>query len=166
VLVQAFVAELAIEALDERIGQSRQMRLMVRLSLYAALETQSGLVRGKTAERSTSDELVAFLEQIVNSQPATREIHIIADDLSAHKTTKVTDFLVAHPNVEIYTPTYASWLNQVELWFAKVKRDLLARGIFTSVAGLARKLRRFITKYNERAKPARWAYADPTRRIA
>lgn len=137
------------------------------LSLYAALETQSGLVLGKTAERHTSDEFVAFLEQIVRSQPAAREIHIIADNLSAHKTTKVTDFLAAHPNVHLhYTPTYASWLNQVELWFAKVKRDLLARGIFTSVADLARKLRRFITKYNERAKPVRWAYADPARRIA
>jgi transposase len=137
------------------------------LSLYAALETQSGLVLGKTAERHTSDEFVAFLEQIVSSQPTTREIHIIADNLSAHKTTKVTEFLAAHPNVQMhYTPTYASWLNQVELWFAKVKRDLLARGIFTSVADLARKLRRFITKYNERAKPVRWAYADPVRRIA
>lgn len=73
--------------------------------------------------------------------------------------------MTAHPNVQMhYTPTYASWLNQVELWFAKVKRD--PRGIFTSVADLARKLRRFITKYNERAKPVRWAYADPARRIA
>ena len=137
------------------------------LSLYAALETQSGLVLGKTAPRHTSDEFVAFLEQIVDSQPATRAVHIIADNLSAHKTTKVTAFLAAHPNVQLhYTPTYASWLNQVELWFAKVKRDLLSRGIFTSVTDLARKLRRFITKYNERAKPVRWAYADPTRRIA
>jgi transposase len=136
-------------------------------SLYAALETQSGLVVGKTAERHTSDEFVAFLDQIVRSQPATREIHIIADNLSAHKTTKVTDFLAAHRNVQMhYTPTYASWLNQVELWFAKVKRDLLARGIFTSVTDLARKLRRFITKDNERAKPVRWAYADPARHIA
>ena len=137
------------------------------LSLYAALETQSGLVLGKTAERHTSDEFVAFLEQIVHSQPASREIHIIADNLSAHKTAKVTAFLNAHPQVQMhYTPTYSSWLNQVELWFAKVKRDLLARGIFTSVADLARKLRRFITKYNDRAKPVRWAYADPARRIA
>lgn len=137
------------------------------LSLYAALETQSGLVLGKTAERHTSDEFVAFLEQIVHSQPASREIHIIADNLSAHKTAKVTAFLDAHPQVQMhYTPTYSSWLNQVELWFANVKRDLLARGIFTSVADLARKLRRFITKYNDRAKPVRWAYADPARRIA
>jgi transposase len=136
------------------------------LSLYAALETQTGAVLGKTAERHTSDEFVAFLDQIVSSQRPDREIHIIADNLSAHKTAKVVAFLEAHPNVQLhYTPTYASWLNQVELWFAKLKRDLLTRGIFTSVTDLARKLRRFITKYNERAKPVRWAYVDPSRRI-
>jgi transposase len=65
-----------------------------------------------------------------------------------------------------HKPTYSSWLNQVELWFAKLKRDLLARGVFTSVTDLARKLRRFITKYNERAKPVRWSYADPSHRIS
>jgi transposase len=136
------------------------------LSLYAALETQTGAVLGKTAVRHTSDEFVAFLEQIVSSQPRDREIHIIADNLSAHKTAKVLAFLAAHSNVQLhYTPTYASWLNQVELWFAKVKRDLLARGIFTSVNDLARKLRRFIAKYNERARPVRWAYTDTSRRI-
>jgi transposase len=137
------------------------------LSLYAALETQSGAVIGKTAVRHTSDEFVAFLDQVVSAQPRGREIHIIADNLSAHKTAQVMGFLAAHPDVHLhYTPTYASWLNQVELWFAKVKRDLLARGIFTSVTDLARKLRRFITKYNGRAKPVRWASADPSRRIA
>ena len=168
----------AIQALDRRDPMlplspgraERQGFEYVRhgtLSLYAALETQTGAVIGKTAVRHTSDEFVAFLEAIVTSQPRDREIHIIADHLSAHKTGKVLAFLAAHPNVHLhYTATYASWLNQVELWFAKVKRDLLARGIFTSVADLARKLRRFITKYNERAKPVRWSYADPSRRIA
>lgn len=137
------------------------------LSLYAALETQTGLVIGKPAARHSSDEFVDFLAQVVSSQSARREIHIIADNLSAHKTTLVTAFLEAHPNVTLhYTPTYSSWLNQVELWFAKLKRDLLTRGVFTSVEDLARKLRRFITKYNERAKPVRWSYADPSRRIA
>jgi len=136
------------------------------LSLYAALETQSGVALGKTAERHTSDEFVGFLDQIVKSQPRTGEIHIIGDNLSAHKTRQVTDSLAAHSNVHMhYTPTYASWLNQVELWCAKVKRDLLGRGIFTSVADLARKLRRFVTMYNERATPVGWAYADPARRI-
>ena len=55
---------------------------------------------------------------------------MIADNLSAHKTQKVTEFLVAHTNVHLhYTPTYSSWLNQVELWFGKIKRDVIARGV-------------------------------------
>lgn len=96
----------------------------------------------------------------------TREVHIIADNLSTHKTALVTAFLDAHPNVTLHhTPTYSSWLNQVELWFAQLKRDLLARGVFTSVADLARKLRRFVAKYNERAKPVRWSSANPGRRV-
>jgi transposase len=137
------------------------------LSLYAALDTRDGRVLGRTAARHTTEEFVGFLEDIVVSQPAGREIHIIADNLSAHKTAKVTDFLTAHPNVTMhYTPTYSSWLNQVELWFSKLKRDVLARGIFTSVTDLARKLRRYIDKYNRNAKPVRWSYADPSRRIA
>ena len=65
------------------------------------------------------------------------------DNLSAHKTKAVEQFLAEHPKVHFhFTPTYSSWLNQVELWFAKIQRDLLARGIFTSVADLARKIRK------------------------
>jgi transposase len=65
-----------------------------------------------------------------------------------------------------FTPTYSSWLNQVELWFAKIERDMIARGIFTSVADLRRKIITYIRHYNDQAKPFRWSYADPTRRIA
>lgn len=137
------------------------------VSLYAALETRDGSVLGRTAARHTSDEFVGFLGDIVTSQPADREIHIIADNLSAHKTAKVAAFLDAHPNVMMhYTPTYSSWLNQVELWFSKLKRDVLARGIFTSVTDLGRKLRRYIEKYNRTATPVRWSYSDASRRIA
>ena len=64
-----------------------------------------------------------------------------------------------------FTPTYSWWLNQVELWFSKVQPDVLSRGIFTSTADLARKLRRYIDAYSKRAKPFRWKYANPTRRI-
>ena len=85
------------------------------LSLYAALDTRSGEVLGKTAPRHTSAEFVDFLAQVVASQPRAREIHVIADNLSAHKTTLVDDFLAQHPQVRIhFTPTYSSWLNQVE----------------------------------------------------
>jgi transposase len=137
------------------------------LSLYAALNTQTGEVLGNAVPRHTSDEFVAFLTSVVDTQRRRREIHIIVDNLSAHKTQKVRTFLAAHPAVYLhYTPTYSSWLNQVELWFSKIERDVTARGIFTSVSDLRRKLMRYIKQYNKGAKPFRWSYADPTRRIA
>jgi len=137
------------------------------MSLYAALNTHTGEVVGSAVPRHTSDEFVAFLEAVVATQPRQHAIHIIVDNLSAHKTQKVRTFLVAHPTVRLhYTPTYSSWLNQIELWFSKIERDVIARGIFTSVTDLRRKLMRYITHYNKTAKPFRWSYADPTRRIA
>ena len=137
------------------------------LSLYAALNTQTGEVIGQTAPRHTSDDFLAFLTQVVDSQARRREIHIILDNLSTHKTQQVRTFLATHPRVHLhFTPTYSSWLNQVELWFAKIERDILARGIFTSVADLKRKIMKYLRHYNKAPKPVRWTYADPSRRIA
>lgn len=137
------------------------------LSLYAALNTKTGAVLGRAVPRHTSDDFVAFLQAVVDTQSRRREVHIIVDNLSAHKTQKVRTFLAAHPTVRLhYTPTYSSWLNQVELWFSKIERDVIARGIFTSVPDLRRKLMRYIKQYNTTAQPFRWSYADPTRRIA
>ncbi|HXM29814.1 MAG TPA: IS630 family transposase, partial [Chthoniobacterales bacterium] len=124
------------------------------LSLFAAFNLQSGEVLGKTSARHTSAEFVAFLEQIVASQTPAKEIHIIADNLSAHRTPKVWEFLERNRNVRIhYTPTYSSWLNQVEIWFSKIQRDVIARGIFASVKDLDRKLIRYIRNYNKRPNP-------------
>ncbi|HET6492145.1 MAG TPA: IS630 family transposase [Burkholderiales bacterium] len=136
------------------------------LSLYAAFNTRTGEVLGKTATHHTSAEFVAFLTDLVAQQPAGQDIHVIADNLSAHKTRLVDAFLSEHPNVHLhFTPTYSSWLNQVELWFGKIERDVIARGVFTSVANLKRKLMRYIRQYNKQAKPLKWKYYDPTRRI-
>ena len=136
------------------------------LSLYAAFNTKTGEVLGKTAARHTSAEFVAFLTDIVVNQPVTQEIHVIADNLSAHKTKQVTEFLARHPTVHLhFTPTYASRLNQVELWFAKIERDVIARGVFTSLSNLRRKLMRYIHQYNKAPKTIKWRYRDPTRRI-
>ena len=137
------------------------------LSLYAALDTKTGRVHGKTAARHTSEEFVDFLEQVLAQCPATQEIHIILDNLSAHKTKLAKTFLEEHPNVQLhFTPTYSSWLNQVEIWFARVEREVIARGVFTSVSDLARKLRRrYIQAYSAHAKPIKWKYSDPTRHI-
>jgi transposase len=91
---------------------------------------------------------------------------VIADNLSAHKSQPVKDFLENHPKVYLhFTPTYSSWLNQVELWFAKIERDVIARGVFTSVPDLKRKLMRYIRQYNKDPKTVKWKYFDPSRRI-
>jgi transposase len=147
----------AIEALDRK----DQM-----LPLYAAFKTKMGEVLDKTGERHTSSEFVAFLTDSVANQLAGKEIHGIADNLSAHKTIRVDEFLAQHPKVHLhFTPTYSSWLNQVELCFAKIERDVIARGVFTSVSDLKRKLMRYIRRYTKQAKPVKWKYVDVSRRI-
>jgi transposase len=136
------------------------------LSLYAALNTQTGAVLGKTTAKHTSAEFVAFLTELVASQPEGREIHVIADNLSAHKTERVELFLAVHPQVKMhFTPTYSSWLNQVECWFSKIERDVIARGVFSSVKDLAKKLMRYIRNYNRQAKPIKWTYKNTRNRI-
>jgi transposase len=136
------------------------------LSLYAAMDVKTGKVEGKTARRHTSVEFIAFLTQLLSKTRWAKEIHIVLDNLSAHKTKAVEEFLAQHPKVRFhFTPTYSSWLNQVELWFAKIQRDVISRGVFTSVADLARKLRKYIEAYAKSAKPFRWTYTDPQKRI-
>jgi len=137
------------------------------LSLYAAFSTKTGEVLGKTAARHTSAEFVAFLADIVINQPRGKEIHVIVDNLSAHKSGPVKDFLATHPKVHLhFTPTYSSWLNQVELWFGKIERDVIARGVFTSVSDLKRRLMRYIRQYNKAPRTVKWKYADPSRHIS
>jgi transposase len=137
------------------------------LSLYAALDVRSGKVHGKTAARHTSEEFVNFLDDVVGLCQPKQEIHVILDNLSAHKTPKVANFLCDHPNVKLhFTPTYSSWLNQVEIWFSRIERDVIARGVFTSVGDLARKLIRYVRAYSKTARPFKWKYSDVRRRVA
>jgi len=136
------------------------------LSLYAALDVRTGKVVGKTAPRHTGAQFIDFLTEVVGTAKWASEIHIVLDNLSAHKTTAVEEFLQANPKVRFhFTPTYSSWLNQVEIWFSKIERDVIARGVFTSVSDLARKLRKYIRAYGKAAKPFRWTYTDTSRRV-
>jgi transposase len=136
------------------------------LSLYAALDVRTGKVVGKTAPRHTSAEFIDFLTEVVGTAKWAGEIHIVPDNLSAHRTKAVNEFLEANPKVKFhFTPTYSSWLNQVEIWFSKIERDVIARGVFTSVADLARKLHKYIRAYGKSAKPFHWTYTDASRRI-
>jgi transposase len=132
------------------------------LSLYAALNTRTGKVNGKTASRHTSQDFVDFLAEVVALCEPQQEIHIILDNLSAHTRRQVAAFLERHPRVQLhFTPTYSSWLNQGELWFSRVQRDVIARGIFLSVAHLVRNLRRYVNSHSKDSKPFRSKYSQP-----
>jgi transposase len=90
----------------------------------------------------------------------------VLDNLASHKTQRVQQFLADHPNLHLhFTPTYSSWLNQVENWFSRIERQVIARGIFTSVKDLARKIMRYIRLHNRSAHPIKWSYQDPSNRI-
>jgi transposase len=103
----------------------------------------------------------------VVNQPRGQEIHVIADNPLGAQEPAAQSFLDTHENVHPhFTPTYSSWLNQVELWFSKIARDIIARGVFTSLADLKRNLMRYIRHYNHTPKTIKWKYFDPTDRIS
>ncbi len=136
------------------------------LSLYAAFNTRTGEALGKTASRHTTAEFVAFLTDILFNQPNGREIHVIADNLSAHKTVQVKEFLVAHCNVHLhFTPTYSSWLKQVELWLSRSEHDVIARNALSSASDLKRQLMRHIRHCTKVPKPVKWMHFDATHPI-
>ena len=104
-------------------------------------------------------EFVDFLELLESEIPAGKQVHAILDNLQVHKTPEVVAWLEAHPRWHFhFTPTHASWLNQIELFFSILTRRLLRRGIFTSKADLKAQLLAFIDRYNPTAKPFAWTY--------
>jgi transposase len=129
------------------------------LSLYSALNSQAEEVLAPTSARQTSTEFVDFLAQVVMGQPGGREIHVIVNNSSADKTRKFFKFLEGNPSVRMhYAPTYFNWVNQVETWFSKIRRDVVLRGVLTSLNGFERKLIRHIRKYKNSATPIRWIH--------
>jgi transposase len=127
--------------------------------LYAALNVHQGDVYGWVTDSCDSINFITFLWDLIDQTPADRELHCIVDNLSAHLTEK-TDILLEHnPRVHLhFTPTHASWLNQVELFFSILERRLLRRGEFSSLDQLTRRVIAFINDYNRRAAPFRWTY--------
>lgn len=134
-------------------------------SLYAAFNTLTGKVIGKVAYRTNSKEFLSFLKLLNRRTQADRQLHIILDNRSAHKTQAVQEWVAANPRIHLhFTPTSSSWLNAVEGWFAQLKRRALYRGVFTSVPELKAELERFIKVHNtESAKPFKWT--KPASRI-
>ena len=125
------------------------------VNLFAALEVVTGVIRSKTTKTKKRVDFQAFMDDIVADVPRDREVHVILDNLSTHK--RNDDWLAAHPNVKFhYTPTSASWLNMVEIWFAILQRKTLKNASFESVEQLTDAIRSFIVSYNSNASPFVW----------
>lgn len=125
------------------------------VNLFAALEVATGVIRGKTTPTKKRVDFQAFLSEIIADQPPDRQIHVILDNYCTHK--KNETWLAAHPNVMFhFTPTSASWLNQVEIWFGIFTRKALSGASFHSAEQLTQAIRDFTAAYNERAAPFVW----------
>lgn len=125
------------------------------INLFAALEVATGVIRGKTTKTKKRIDFQAFMDEVVAEYPADREIHVILDNLCTHK--KNEDWLAAHPNVTFhFTPTSASWLNQVEIWFGIFSRKALDGASFRTVEQLVQAINDYTQVYNQQAAPFVW----------
>ena len=128
-------------------------------NLFAALEVHSGEVSAMASKTRNRFDFIRFLEELEAEIPAGKEVIAILDNLSTHKTDEVTDWLAQHPRWRLeFTPTHASWLNQVEIFFSILHRRLIRHGIFTSEDDLATQMLAFVEHYNLTAKPFQWTY--------
>ncbi|HEV6964096.1 IS630 family transposase [Roseateles sp.] len=125
------------------------------VNLFAALEVATGVIRSKTTQTKKRADFQAFMDEVVADQPADRQVHVILDNLNTHK--KNDAWLAAHPNVTFhFTPTSASWLNQVEIWFGIFQRKTLNNASFRSIEQLTAAIDAFIVSYNKSAAPFVW----------
>jgi transposase len=125
------------------------------INLFAALNVATGAIQSKTTTTKKRPDFQAFLDEVVAEVPADREVHVILDNYSTHK--KNHDWLAAHPNVSFhFTPTSASWLNQVEIWFGIMTRKTLRGASFNSTEQLTQAIKDFIAAYNEKSVPFVW----------
>ena len=126
-------------------------------SLFAALDVATGFVIGKCYKRHRAREFLAFLKEIDARIPAGLAIHIVMDNYATHKTATVKAWLARRPHYQVhFTPTSASWINQVERWFAALTRKQLRRGVHTSTRQLEADIRTFIDTHNADPKPFIW----------
>jgi transposase len=125
-------------------------------TLFAALEVATGLVKAGHYTRKRRSEFLDFMNELVAGYPEDAELHVILDNLSTHKP-KDDRWLKRHPNVHFhFTPTHASWLNMVEIWFSILWRQALRGASFTSPRQVRQAIDRFIDTYSEHASPFEW----------
>ncbi len=126
-------------------------------TLFAALDVANGIVTGECYNRHRHQEFLRFLNLIDKKMPHGVEIHLILDNYSTHKHPKVKEWFRKRPRYILhFTPTSASWLNQIEIWFSILSNNQIRRGVFKSVKELINKIKTFIENYNKNAKPFIW----------
>lgn len=157
-----------IQALDRtqpllpmRLGQPERRTHDYRrhgiTSLFAALDIATGTVVGQCYPRHRHQEFLKFLRLIDRRVPAAWAVHLVVDNYGTHKHPRVRGWLARHPRYHLhFTPTGASWLNQVERWFALLTQKQIRRGSFTSVRDLIRKIQRYLDLYNRHPRPFVW----------
>ena len=131
-------------------------------TLFTALDTANGEVLSQCKGRHRHQEFLSFLRYVDGNVPQELEIHIVLDNYATHKHEKVKGWLATHPRYQLhFTPSYASWLNQVERWFGLITQRAIRRGSFRSVKELVMKIEEFVKAYNKNCKPFTWcATAD------
>jgi putative transposase len=131
-------------------------------TLFAALNVQSGQVITQCKARHRHQEFLSFLRHLDESVPAALDLHLIIDNYATHKHPKVRAWLAARPRYHVhYTPTYSSWLNQVERWFGLITQRSIRRGSFRSVKELVQRIDSYVTHHNRHSSPFQWtATAD------
>jgi putative transposase len=131
-------------------------------TLFAALDVMSGAVLASCKERHRHQEFLSFLKEIDESVPPQLDVHCIVDNYATHSHPKVKAWIAARPRWHMhFTPTYSSWINQVERFFALITDKAIRRGSFTSVKQLVSKITHFVDSYNDKCQPFRWtATAD------
>jgi len=131
-------------------------------TLFAALNVLDGSVIAQCKPRHRHQEFLSFLNHLDHNVPAQLEVHLIADNYATHKHPRVKAWLARHPRYHIhYTPTYSSWLNQVERWFGLITQQAIRRGSFRSVRQLVQKIDQYVAHHNLHKRPFAWtATAD------
>jgi len=127
--------------------------------LLAALAVHEGTVDGRCVERNNHEDFLRYLKHLYRKFPG-KELHVIVDNLSVHKHQKVKDWVSRRRRLTMhFTPTYSSWLNQVEIWFNIFARDVLRGGVWRSKQELVNQIMTYVKQYNELwAKPFKWTY--------
>jgi transposase len=127
-------------------------------SLMAALEVHQGTILGQCIENNNSETFIKFVKRLLKVYPD-KELHLIVDNGSSHRSKQTKQWIDKQKRIHLhFTPTHASWLNQIEIWFGILTRKIVRRGIFKSRAELVARIIAFIEAYNQEARPFQWTY--------